>query len=72
MAQSILVCYFCHGAAEDHRQLLAQLVQECDDVQRGEMSQNVRSKAFNRLKVAKDIFRSKLSQKVVDQSQLKA
>ena len=41
--------------------MLAQLVHECDKVQKGDMSQQVRTKAFNRLKVAKDIFRSKLS-----------
>jgi len=41
--------------------MLVQLIQECDSVQRVEMSQSVRNKAFNRLKVAKDIFRSKLS-----------
>lgn len=35
------------------------------------MSQSVREKAFNRLKVAREIFRSKLSQRVVEQSGLK-
>lgn len=36
------------------------------------MSHTVRTKAFNRLKVAKEIFRSKLTQDIVRQSNLKA
>lgn len=36
------------------------------------MSHTVRTKAFNRLKVAKEIFRSKLTQDIVKQSNLKA
>ena len=36
------------------------------------MSQSVRNRAFNRLKVAKEIFRSKLTQDIVKQSNLKA
>ena len=35
------------------------------------MSQSVRDKAMNRLKVARDIFLSKLSYKVVEKSNLK-
>ena len=70
IAQSVLVCFFNSGfdgaQNEHHRKLLAQLINDCDEVQREEMSQTVRNKAFNRLKVAKEIFRSKLSLRVIE------
>ena len=70
IAQSILVCYFNSGSEgaqiEHHRKLLAQLICQCNDTQKEDMSQAVRDKAFNRLKVAKEIFRSKLSQRVIE------
>eukprot|EP00353_Schmidingerella_taraikaensis_P017014 CAMPEP_0185617886 /NCGR_PEP_ID=MMETSP0436-20130131/45074_1 /TAXON_ID=626734 ORGANISM="Favella taraikaensis, Strain Fe Narragansett Bay" /NCGR_SAMPLE_ID=MMETSP0436 /ASSEMBLY_ACC=CAM_ASM_000390 /LENGTH=76 /DNA_ID=CAMNT_0028255961 /DNA_START=1048 /DNA_END=1278 /DNA_ORIENTATION=- len=44
IAQSILVCYFVYAGTESsasreqHQKLLAQLVAECENVQKGEMS----------------------------------
>ena len=60
------------GAGEEHKQLLTQIVTDCENTQRGDMSQTVKDKAMMRLKVVKEIFKSKLAQKVVEQSQLRA
>lgn len=75
VAQTILVCFFSHAwdrAAEEHKSLLSQLVLDCEDVNSVDLvSQAVKFKTVNRLKAAKDIFRSKMSQRIVEQSGLR-
>lgn len=71
IANTILIGFFSQGTKQTHQAMLSSLVADYNTViSTADISQNVRAKTMLRIKVAKDIFRSKVSQKVVKQSDL--
>jgi len=72
IAQTMLIGFFQQGTSQQHQDLLQSLIADYNTVTaaKSDVSQSVRSKTMLRLKVAKDIFRSALSKKVVKQSDL--
>ena len=65
IAQIVLATFFQVGSHENHRKLLDSVMNECELVISSDTSKQVQAATFQRLKVAKDIFGSKLSTKTI-------
>jgi hypothetical protein len=65
VAQIVLATFFQACGPENHKKLLESVLNECELVRSSDTSRQVQSAAFQRLKVAREIFGSKISGKTV-------